>query len=204
MNASLIAVYMKPDTEVELESLEKLVHGGGYALRNPQTGHVTLVDDEGEFHVVERDALAAGVSQRQDIRLQFWESKWVDKYPRDLYCRLVFKEKAVVVELGELPQDSDALWSGVWSFFRAKLDDDHILGLVVDRRGVTEEYADWDAFFLDGKTYDGPCPDVLCVRKVQEQLLPTSCASHHRYVRPHHIIVMGPGGDPGIFGYPRG
>jgi hypothetical protein len=190
MNASLIAIYMTPDAGMELGFLEELVRGGGFQLQNPQTGCITLIDDEGEFYVTERDALIARVSQREDTRLQFWESSWEGKYARDLYCRVSFRNEAIVVELGELPRNSDSLLKGVWSLCRGRLDDGRIIGLVVDRQGVTEEYADWDTFFIGGRAYEGPCPDVLCVGKDQEQLLPASCLTRRRAARAHHIIVF--------------
>lgn len=190
MNASLIAIYMKIDATLDLGLLEGLVRGGGFRLQNPQSGMITLIDDEGELCVIDRGTLVARVSERKDIRMQFWESRRGDKCPRDLYCRVLFRSEAVVIELGELPGDSDALLRGMWTLCRAKLDHGEIIGLVVDLRGVTEEYADWDAFFLHGAGYDGPCPDVLCVRKEQEQLVPKTCVHHCRDSRVRHITVI--------------
>lgn len=189
MNASLIAIYMTPNSRLGLDLLEKLVGGGGFGLQNPRTGKITLIDDAGEFHVTDENTLAAGISQRKDTRMQFWESPRGDEYPRDLYCQVVFKSEAVVVEFGELPRNSDALLKGIWTLCRAKLDDGEIIGLVVDLRGITEEYADWDAFFLYGIGYEGPCPDALCVRKEDERLLPETCVARRRCSRVQHIAV---------------
>jgi hypothetical protein len=184
---------MKPDVRVELECLEKLVSGAGFGLHNPLNGVITLIDDEGEFHDVDRAALVSRIAQRKDTSFQFWELEWVGNYPGDLYCRLVFKKEASVVEFGWLPRELDPFLVGAWSFSREKLDDGGILGFVIDRHGITEEYADWDAFFLRRNAYDGPCPDVLCVTRDQEQLLPETCASHRRHERLHHIVMCSEG-----------
>jgi hypothetical protein len=190
MNASLIAVYMKPDAGMDLGFLEELVRGGGFRLHNPQTGHITLIDDEGDFYVVARDALSARLIQCEDTRLQFWESNCEGKYVGDLYCRVRFRSEAIVVEIGELPRDSECLLRGIWVSCRERLDDGSIIGLIVDREGVTEEYADWDAFFIGRTPYEGPCPDVLCVENGQERLLPASCLTHRREARSRHIIAF--------------
>lgn len=190
MNASLIAIYMKPGISLKLGFLEELARAGGFQLQNRQNGRITLIDDEGESCAVEERVLAARIDQREDTRLQFWEQKWDSRYPGDLYCRVAFKATTVVVEFGELPHDSDLLLKGIWGNSRRLLDDRDALGLVIDRRGITEEYADWDAFFVEGKSYDGPCPDLLCFDADRARILPASCQEHHRRVHGYYIVLL--------------
>jgi hypothetical protein len=189
MNASLIAIYMSPGLPLRLSFLEELVRTGGYQLQNPQNGGITFIDEMGDFHTIQAHFLTTRLSQREDTRFQFWEVAWEGKYPGDLYCRVIFKTGSIVIEFGELPRGSDLLVKGILDISQGLLDDEQIIGLVIDRPGITEEYADWYGFFVEGEAYDGTCPDLLCLRKGMEGLLPVSCRGYLKSSRVHHTVV---------------
>lgn len=190
MNASLVAIYMNPDSETDLGLLEQLVCGGGFQTKNQQNGKVTLIDEEGGFLVADASVLAARIRRNEDTSFQFWESSWSGKHPGDLYCRVQFKPEAVVIEFGELPRESNALLKGLWEQCCRLLDEDKMIGVVVDRSGATEEHADWDAFFSRQGDLDGPCPDLLCVRRGHGVRVTLDCEMYRRETRGNYVIVV--------------
>ncbi len=191
MNANYIGVYLNVSGGLGLAVLESLVREGGFQLLNKQSGRTTRIDDEGESLETTSSVLAARMCRSEDTRFQLWESSWTGKHPGDLYCRVLFKSEAAVVEFGDLPRNSDSLVRGLWRRCCEMLDDGGILGVVVDLSGVTEDFADWDAFFIGQKNYQGPCPDILCVGRGASERVPSECDKHRQEVRGPYIIRFG-------------
>jgi hypothetical protein len=188
MNDSLAEIYMDPAFPLDLPLLETLVRDGGFQLnRNHES--IYLLDENGDGHPIDALSLAARLIAREDTQFQFWEKVWEGKYPGDLYCRVRFKSRAIIVEFGELPHDSHLFLQGIWRVAKCLLANQQIMGIVVDLVGDTQDYFDWQDFFIERRAYRGRRPDVLCFEKDLDDLLPTTCHGDPRIDLTYHTVI---------------
>lgn len=164
MNASLVAAYFTPNVEIHLEALESVVRSAKYTLEHPTEGQIYEIDPEGERWSVSREQLRQHLSERREVRLQFWEKEWAGRYPADLYFRCRFTTFSTILEFGELPANVHGLLTSTWCAFAAEAARGRALGYILDFTGEAEEYAEWDTVIMGGRRYSGPLPDVLCMR----------------------------------------
>jgi hypothetical protein len=132
-----------------LESLCRTLGKVGLHLERPGSGHVMVLDREGEQCESSEGGLRRCLSAGGDVSFQWWF-----EWDHDVYCRVRREECVDVVELGmegcsenELRVIGEALCErfvsgGVMS-----------VGLVFDPCGLSEDY-DWDLFFLGGEVLD--------------------------------------------------
>lgn len=135
--------------ESPLESLCGDFAGGGLGLLHPRSGHVILLDGEGEQVEASKEELEQRIRAGTEVSFQWWLAE-----DHDVYCRIRVRQGVRILELGMEGCDAAEL-AAVGSVLERRFlrNMPKSMGLVFDPEGTTEGY-DWDRFFLDQELLD--------------------------------------------------
>lgn len=178
---------------VSVERLVETLEGNGVVLANPSTGAITAItngpESWGEQVPVERSELFASLAlhSAREVNFQLWLDGDTDVFTRFRSLG----DEATVVEFGLDGMTAAERETVIFAVSQAvEADRKDTIGLVVDRRGVTED-VDWDALVLGAATLLENWPDLLGVR-------PEVAARHPQLARlrgqaKHPLVVFSTG-----------
>lgn len=161
-------LYYETDYYVEFEEWVSEFQRQGLFLQNPMSKLITALSEIGTQIVVSKDRL----TQAQQIGNTFSFQWWLDG-ATDIYTRLRFLDDAIVEEYGleGLGEQLHPISKILRGWFKNQLEDNGVMGFVIDKYGITEDF-DWDQFFIHGEKFSGQFPDMLCIHSKDMHRIP--------------------------------
>ncbi|MFF4502128.1 hypothetical protein [Streptomyces sp. NPDC001401] len=179
---------------VSADRVIEALEANGVVLANPATGAVTAItngpESWGEQVSIGRRELLASLSLgiAEEVNFQLWLNDETDVFTR---FRSV-GDAMTVVEFGLDGMTAAEQEEVIFAVSQAvETDRKGTMGLVIDRRGVTED-ADWDSLVRGAPVPLGDWPDLLGVRLDVAARHPQLAAAQGRVEPPLMILARDP------------